>query len=35
MEMPVFVFEDGDIANLLAYFEVLKEREVRASKDEG
>lgn len=23
-EMPVFVFEDGDIANLLAYFEALR-----------
>jgi mono/diheme cytochrome c family protein len=23
-EMPVFVFEDNDIANLLAYFETLK-----------
>ncbi len=27
MEMPVFVFEDGDIANLLAYLEALRERE--------
>lgn len=27
MEMPVFVFEDGDIANLLAYLEVLRERD--------
>lgn len=26
-EMPVFVFEDKDIANLLAYFEALKERD--------
>lgn len=25
MEMPVFVFEDGDIANLLAYLETLRE----------
>ena len=25
MEMPVFVFEDDDIANLLAYLETLKE----------
>jgi mono/diheme cytochrome c family protein len=24
MEMPAFVFEDGDIANLLAYLEALK-----------
>ncbi|MDJ0977621.1 MAG: cytochrome c [Erythrobacter sp.] len=30
MEMPVFVFEDDDVANLLAYFEVLKERELGA-----
>ncbi len=27
MQMPVFVFEDDDIANLLAYLEALKERE--------
>jgi mono/diheme cytochrome c family protein len=27
MEMPVFVFEDGDIANLLAYLEALRERD--------
>ena len=27
MEMPVFVFEDGDIANLLAYLETLKEED--------
>ncbi len=26
-EMPVFVFEDDDIANLLAYFEALRERD--------
>lgn len=26
-EMPVFVFEDNDIANLLAYFEALREQE--------
>ena len=26
MEMPAFVFEDGDIANLLAYLETLKKR---------
>jgi mono/diheme cytochrome c family protein len=26
-DMPVFVFEDDDIANLLAYFEVLKARD--------
>ncbi len=25
--MPVFTFEDDDIANLIAYFEALKERE--------
>ncbi len=27
MEMPEFVFEDDDIANLLAYFEALKARD--------
>jgi len=27
MEMPAFVFEDGDIANLLAYLETLKEKD--------
>jgi len=27
MEMPVFVFEDGDIANLLAYLDALRERD--------
>lgn len=27
MEMPAFVFEDGDIANLLAYLEALKAEE--------
>lgn len=27
MEMPVFVFEDDDIANLLAYLETLRERD--------
>ena len=27
MEMPTFVFEDGDIANLLAYLETLKEKD--------
>ena len=27
MEMPVFVFEDGDIANLLVYFETLREKD--------
>ncbi len=27
MKMPVFVFEDNDIANLLAYFEALKEKD--------
>lgn len=27
MEMPVFVFEDDDIANLLAYLETLKEED--------
>ena len=27
MEMPVFVFEEGDIANLLAYFEALREKD--------
>lgn len=27
MEMPVFVFEDNDIANLLAYFETLREQD--------
>jgi mono/diheme cytochrome c family protein len=27
MEMPVFVFEDGDIANLLAYLETLREKD--------
>lgn len=27
MEMPAFVLEDDDIANLLAYFEVLKARD--------
>ncbi|SMQ64332.1 Cytochrome C oxidase, cbb3-type, subunit III [Altererythrobacter xiamenensis] len=27
MEMPAFVFEEGDIANLLAYLEALKEEE--------
>lgn len=27
MEMPVFVFEDGDIANLLAYLEELREKD--------
>lgn len=27
MEMPVFVFEDKDIANLLAYLETLKEED--------
>ncbi|MEL1251628.1 c-type cytochrome [Aurantiacibacter gilvus] len=27
MQMPVFVFEEGDIANLLAYLEVLRERD--------
>lgn len=27
MEMPAFVFEDDDIANLLAYFEMLREKE--------
>jgi len=26
-EMPVFVFEDEDIANLLAYLETLKDKE--------
>jgi len=26
-EMPVFTFKDDDIANLLAYFEVLKAKE--------
>jgi mono/diheme cytochrome c family protein len=26
-EMPVFVFEDSDIANLLAYFETLREKD--------
>jgi len=26
MEMPAFVFEDGDIANLLAYLETLKKK---------
>jgi cytochrome c553 len=26
-EMPVFVFEDNDIANLLAYFETLREKD--------
>ncbi len=26
-EMPVFVFEEDDIANLLAYFEFLKEED--------
>lgn len=28
MEMPVFEFEEEDIDNLLAYFEVLKAREL-------
>jgi len=27
MEMPAFVFEDGDIAYLLAYLETLKEKD--------
>ena len=27
MEMPVFVFEDDDIDNLLAYLETLKEKD--------
>ena len=27
MEMPVFVFEDGDIANLLAYLDTLREED--------
>ncbi len=27
MEMPAFVFENDDIANLLAYFETLREKE--------
>ena len=27
MEMPVFVFEDGDIASLLAYLETLSEKD--------
>ena len=27
MEMPAFVFEEGDIANLLAYLEVLREKD--------
>lgn len=27
MEMPVFVFEDGDIANLLDYLETLREKD--------
>lgn len=27
MKMPVFVFEDDDIANLLAYLESLKQKE--------
>jgi len=27
MEMPEFVFEEDDIANLLAYFEVLKAKD--------
>ncbi|MBT8389670.1 MAG: cytochrome c [Altererythrobacter sp.] len=27
MEMPVFVFEDDDIANLLAYLKTLKEED--------
>lgn len=27
MEMPVFVFEEGDIANLLAYLETLRQED--------
>lgn len=27
MEMPVLVFEDGDVANLLAYLETLREKD--------
>jgi cytochrome c2 len=27
MEMPAFIFEDGDIANLLAYLETLREED--------
>ena len=27
MEMPVFVFEENDIANLLAYLETLREKD--------
>ncbi|MEE1877475.1 c-type cytochrome [Altererythrobacter litoralis] len=27
MEMPVFVFENGDVANLLAYLETLREKD--------
>ncbi len=27
MQMPVFVFEEGDIANLLAYLDALRERD--------
>jgi len=27
MEMPAFMFKDGDIANLLAYLEVLREKD--------
>lgn len=26
-QMPVFVFEDGDVANLLAYLETLKDQD--------
>ncbi len=26
-QMPVFVFEEGDVENLLAYFEVLKQED--------
>lgn len=35
MEMPTFVFEEGDIKNLLAYLEVLKQREDRSSTSEN